>query len=31
MPVPEGEITTSEILSTDEVEEFTFDEEVIEE
>ena len=30
-PVPEGEITTSEILSTDEVEEFTLDEEVIEE
>jgi hypothetical protein len=31
MPVPEGVITTSEILSTDEVEEFTLDEEVIEE
>ena len=31
MPVPEGEITTSEILDTDEVEEFTLDEEVIEE
>ena len=34
MPVPEGEITTSEILSTEEVvpvEEFTLDEEVIEE
>ena len=29
MPVPEGEITTSELLSTDEVEEFTLDEEVI--
>jgi hypothetical protein len=31
MPVPEGEITTSDILSTEEVEEFTLDEEVIEE
>ena len=34
MPVPEGEITTSEILNTEEVvptEEFTLDEEVIEE
>ena len=27
MPVPEGEITTSEILSTDEVEELALDEE----